>query len=200
MASNGRLENDYLTDMGDDGTATPRKTGNPFHKNDRFRELATDGRMKRVASTILRGPARIFSDQAFMKGPKVGGAKPCHQDNYYFGIDSSDHVMTCWTALDDTDLENVCTIMCLSHPFTGCRRPKSNIVSRLLSHCRTMMHWCHRPAPLLLVHCARAACDSWRVPSEMALFHTRRLSRTRIPRTSTGTLNKLTMIHQRKCQ
>ena len=42
------------------------------------------------------------------KGPRVGGAKPSHQDNFYFAIDSSDHVITCWTALDDTDLDNGC--------------------------------------------------------------------------------------------
>eukprot|EP01051_Picozoa_sp_SAG22_P028193 SAG22_NODE_9830_length_567_cov_1.502137_1_plen_64_part_10 len=40
-----------------------------------------------------------------MCGP---GATPPPQDNFYFGIDSSDHVITCWTALDDTDLENGC--------------------------------------------------------------------------------------------
>jgi phytanoyl-CoA hydroxylase len=108
---NGGLRNDYMTDVGPDGTAAPRKTGNPFHKRPIFRELATDGRLRAVAAAMLRTSAeqtKIFSDQAFCKGPKVGGAKPVHQDNFYFGIDSSDDVITCWTALDDTDLGNGC--------------------------------------------------------------------------------------------
>ena len=111
LEKNGELRNDYMTDVGPDGTATPRKTGNPFHKRPLFRELATDGRLRAVAAAMLRKPAehtKIFSDQAFCKGPKVGGAKPVHQDNFYFGIDSSDDVITCWTALDDTDVGNGC--------------------------------------------------------------------------------------------
>ena len=102
LADQGELRNDFNTDMGPDGTSTPRKTGNPFHKREMFRRLATDGRLRTVAASMMRKPAHIFSDQAFMKGPRVGGAKPCHQDNYYFNIDNSDDVITCWTALDDT--------------------------------------------------------------------------------------------------
>ena len=111
LEKNGELRNDGLTDMGPDGTAVPRKTGNPFHKRSTFRELASDGRLRGVAAAMLRKPAtqtKIFSDQAFCKGPGVGGAKPVHQDNFYFAIDNSDHVITCWTALDDTDLDNGC--------------------------------------------------------------------------------------------
>jgi ectoine hydroxylase-related dioxygenase (phytanoyl-CoA dioxygenase family) len=111
LEKNGELRNDFMTDVGPDGTAVPRKTGNPFHKRPIFRELATDGRLRAVAAAMLRKPAKqtkIFQDQAFCKGPKVGGAKPVHQDNFYFGIDSSDDVITCWTALDDTDIGNGC--------------------------------------------------------------------------------------------
>lgn len=109
LEKNGTLANDFMTDVGEDGSAAPRKTSNPFQKRRRFRQLAApDGRLEAVASAMLKSSARIFSDQAFMKGPRVGGAKPSHQDNFYFGIDSSDDVVTCWTALDDTDLENGC--------------------------------------------------------------------------------------------
>ena len=101
IAAHGALRNDGMTDMGPDGTSTPRKTGDPFHKRARFQELATDGRLRAVAASMLRRPALIFSDQAFCKGPRVGGEKPRHQDNYYFGMDDSDCVITCWTALDD---------------------------------------------------------------------------------------------------
>ena len=111
LEKNGELRNDGQTDLGPDGTAVPRKTGAPYHKRAVFKDLATDGRLRGVAAAMLRKPTgmtKIFSDQAFCKGPEVGGAKPVHQDNFYFGIDSSDHVITCWTALDDTDVGNGC--------------------------------------------------------------------------------------------
>ena len=109
IEANGELRNDGMTDMGPDGTSTPRKTGDPFHKRAKFQELATDGRLRAVAASMLQKPALIFSDQAFCKGPRVGGEKPRHQDNYYFGMDDSDNVITCWTALDDSERRTCCS-------------------------------------------------------------------------------------------
>jgi hypothetical protein len=118
IEQHGALQNDFMTDVGADGTTTPRKTANVFHKSPLFERLTTDGRLRSVARAMLNRradgggaggrAAQLFSDQAFMKGPRVGGLKPVHQDNYYFGIESSDDVITCWTALDDTDTDNGC--------------------------------------------------------------------------------------------
>jgi hypothetical protein len=108
-----------------------------------------------VAQAMLRRPARIFSDQAFLKGPRVGGAKPRHQDNFYFGYDDSDHVITCCarehrqpgargrvfmvchseteisvfatgTALDDTDEANGCMRLVPPPPPSQHTRQPSN--------------------------------------------------------------------------
>ena len=64
--------------------------------------------MTALASRLLGGrKALVYSDQVFIKPPEVGGPKPYHQDNWYFGVTSSDDVLTAWVALDDASEENV---------------------------------------------------------------------------------------------
>jgi ectoine hydroxylase-related dioxygenase (phytanoyl-CoA dioxygenase family) len=47
-------------------------------------------------------------DQALLKPPRFGSAKPYHQDNYYFRCQPDDEVITAWIALDDVDEQNGC--------------------------------------------------------------------------------------------
>ena len=42
------------------------------------------------------------------KTPEVGGPKPVHQDNFYFGPDDPDATLTVWIALDKATVHNGC--------------------------------------------------------------------------------------------
>jgi ectoine hydroxylase-related dioxygenase (phytanoyl-CoA dioxygenase family) len=63
-----------------------------------------DSRIAAIASELLGGEALVYADQAFLKPP--GGPRSLHQDNWYFGLTTSDVVLTAWIALDDADEEN----------------------------------------------------------------------------------------------
>ena len=54
------------------------------------------------------GPLVLYGDQAFLKPAFEGSEKPLHQDNSYFRITPQDAGVTCWTAVDDSTLENGC--------------------------------------------------------------------------------------------
>ena len=56
---------------------------------------------------IGKGVSVVFS-QVFFKPPRGGGPKPVHQDNFYFGPENPEAIVTAWVALDDADLENGC--------------------------------------------------------------------------------------------
>ena len=66
-----------------------------------FRTKALDPRITAVASALLGSPCMVFQDQAFLKPPAQGGQRAYHQDNWYFGLTSSDKILTAWIALDD---------------------------------------------------------------------------------------------------
>ena len=93
-----------------DGEIIGRKLNTPlkvFPELDDFRSVALDPRMTALASRLLGGrKALVYSDQVFIKPPEIGGPKPYHQDNWYFGVTSSDDVITAWVALDDASEEN----------------------------------------------------------------------------------------------
>jgi ectoine hydroxylase-related dioxygenase (phytanoyl-CoA dioxygenase family) len=50
----------------------------------------------------------VYFSQIFFKPPEGGGPKPAHQDNFYFGPNDPDGLVTAWVALDDATLENGC--------------------------------------------------------------------------------------------
>jgi ectoine hydroxylase-related dioxygenase (phytanoyl-CoA dioxygenase family) len=96
--------------IGGSGELIARKLNTPlkdYEHLDDFRKIALDPRMTNLASQLFGGrKAQVFSDQVFIKPPEVGGPKPYHQDNWYFGVTSSDDVLTAWVALDDAVEEN----------------------------------------------------------------------------------------------
>jgi ectoine hydroxylase-related dioxygenase (phytanoyl-CoA dioxygenase family) len=61
-----------------------------------------------VVAQLLGTPLSLYADQALLKPPYHGSEKPEHQDNAYFKVAPADHLVTCWTALDDSDLANGC--------------------------------------------------------------------------------------------
>ena len=94
---------------GEDEEAQPRKITTPFDKDEAFRQVALAPRLRALATQLLMGrEAKLMTDQLFLKPPKVGSAKPYHQDNFYFRCNDSGHLLTAWVALEDADEDNGC--------------------------------------------------------------------------------------------
>ncbi len=87
---------------------TLRKLDNPVFHRPRFREFAADQRLVEMVQQLIGPDVSVFFSQVFMKPPEVGGPKPIHQDNFYFGPDCDDATLTAWIALDDATIENGC--------------------------------------------------------------------------------------------
>ncbi len=60
------------------------------------------------ASQLIGGPVRFWHDQLFCKPPRHGGVVAWHQDYSYWTRTTPMTHLTCFIALDDTDLENGC--------------------------------------------------------------------------------------------
>ncbi len=94
--------------MSDIGEVLPRKIESPCRKDPAFGALARDERLVSLIRQLLGQEPLFCRDQAFMKPPRFGSAKPYHQDNFYFRCTPADGVITAWIALDDVDEENGC--------------------------------------------------------------------------------------------
>lgn len=98
----------WYLDSGVTARSVLRKLDNPHHHREVVRELArTPALVSLVESLIGPGVSVCFS-QIFFKPPEGGGPKPAHQDNFYFGPNHPEGVVTAWIALDDATLENGC--------------------------------------------------------------------------------------------
>lgn len=85
-----------------------RKLDNPVHGRDVFRHMACHPNLVPLVHQLIGSGVSVFFSQVFMKPPEVGGPKPIHQDNFYFGPDNNDATLTVWIALDDATIENGC--------------------------------------------------------------------------------------------
>jgi ectoine hydroxylase-related dioxygenase (phytanoyl-CoA dioxygenase family) len=104
-------ENDraWYLERGGSGTARDlRKLDQPAWERAAFRALALDPGLLALVEALIGPPAGILFSQIFLKAPGIGGPKPAHQDNFYFGPDDPDGLVTAWIALDDATLENGC--------------------------------------------------------------------------------------------
>ena len=98
----------WYVDGGVKARTVLRKLDNPHQHRALVRDLArTPALVERVEAIIGRGVSLYFS-QVFFKPPEGGGPKPAHQDNFYFGPNDLEGVVTAWIALDDATLENGC--------------------------------------------------------------------------------------------
>jgi phytanoyl-CoA hydroxylase len=85
-----------------------RKMDNPVFHRPVFRQIASHRLLVEIVEQLI-GPGLVaFFSQIFCKPPEVGGPKPVHQDNYYFGPEPADAMLTAWVALDDASIENGC--------------------------------------------------------------------------------------------
>jgi ectoine hydroxylase-related dioxygenase (phytanoyl-CoA dioxygenase family) len=98
----------WYVDGGVTARTVLRKLDNPHHHREAVRALAFHPPLV-VAVEALIGPGvSVYFSQVFFKPPEGGGPKPAHQDNFYFGPNDEEGVVTAWIALDDATLENGC--------------------------------------------------------------------------------------------
>jgi ectoine hydroxylase-related dioxygenase (phytanoyl-CoA dioxygenase family) len=92
-----------------------RKLDNPVFHRKVFRELAANSSLVEMVQQLIGQGVSVFFSQVFMKPPEVGGKKPIHQDNFYFGPNDPDATLTAWIALDDATTENGCLYYSNAH-------------------------------------------------------------------------------------
>ena len=85
-----------------------RKLDNPHHHRDAVRQLARLPALVELVEALIGPGVSVYFSQIFFKPPEGGGPKPAHQDNFYFGPNDLEGVVTAWIALDDATLENGC--------------------------------------------------------------------------------------------
>jgi ectoine hydroxylase-related dioxygenase (phytanoyl-CoA dioxygenase family) len=85
-----------------------RKLDNPHHHRESVQRLARAPQLVDVVESLIGHGVSVYFSQIFFKPPEGGGPKPAHQDNFYFGPNDLEGVVTAWIALDDATLENGC--------------------------------------------------------------------------------------------
>jgi phytanoyl-CoA hydroxylase len=85
-----------------------RKLDYPHHQRASVRALASDPRLVELVESVIGPGVTVYFSQIFFKPPEGGGPKVVHQDNYYFGPQDPEGIVTAWVALDDATVENGC--------------------------------------------------------------------------------------------
>jgi phytanoyl-CoA hydroxylase len=98
----------WYVDGGVKARTVLRKLDNPHHQRDAVRRLAFEPRLVQMVEDLIGPGVSVYFSQIFFKPPEGGGPKPAHQDNYYFGPDNPEGLVTAWIALDEATLENGC--------------------------------------------------------------------------------------------
>lgn len=73
-----------------------------------FLELASTPALVEAVASLMGRSVQVWHDQSQLKPPRVGSAKPPHQDNSYHRIEPADLTVTAWVAIDEATLENGC--------------------------------------------------------------------------------------------
>ena len=98
----------WYVDGGVKARSVLRKLDNPHHHRRLVSELAADPALVALVESFIGPGVSVYFSQIFFKPPEGGGPKPAHQDNFYFGPNDIEGVVTAWVALDDATLENGC--------------------------------------------------------------------------------------------
>lgn len=98
----------WYVDGGVKARTVLRKLDNPHHQREAVRRLASEPRLVEIVEALIGPGVSVYFSQVFFKPPEGGGPKPAHQDNYYFGPDDPESLVTAWIALDDATPENGC--------------------------------------------------------------------------------------------
>ena len=92
-----------------------------------FADLAREPEMLALVRKLVHGEPEIAAVELFAKPGRVGSAVPFHQDNAYFTLVPPD-ALTCWIALDDTDVENGCVYYARGSHLNGLQPHKASKV------------------------------------------------------------------------
>ena len=98
----------WYVDGGVKARTVLRKLDNPHHHRETVRRLAAAPALVDLVEAFIGPGVSVYFSQIFFKPPEGGGPKPAHQDNFYFGPNNVEGVVTAWIALDDATLENGC--------------------------------------------------------------------------------------------
>ena len=98
----------WYVDGGVKARSVLRKLDNPHHHRASVQRLARHPALVEMVESIIGPGVSVYFSQIFFKPPEGGGPKPAHQDNFYFGPNDLDGLVTAWVALDDATLENGC--------------------------------------------------------------------------------------------
>ncbi|MGE0799674.1 MAG: phytanoyl-CoA dioxygenase family protein [Lautropia sp.] len=98
----------WYVDGGVKARTVLRKLDNPHHHREVIRRMARSPALIALVESLIGPGVSVCFSQIFFKPPEGGGPKPAHQDNFYFGPNDPDGVVTAWIALDDATLENGC--------------------------------------------------------------------------------------------
>ena len=85
-----------------------RKLDNPAFHRPVFQQLAKSENVVAMVEQLIGSGVSVFFSQVFCKPPEIGGPKPVHQDNFYFGPNDLDATLTVWIALDTATEQNGC--------------------------------------------------------------------------------------------
>jgi len=98
----------WYVDGGVTARTVLRKLDNPHHHREVVQALARTPALVDVVESLIGPGVSVYFSQIFFKPPEGGGPKPAHQDNFYFGPNDQEGVVTAWAGLDDATLENGC--------------------------------------------------------------------------------------------
>jgi phytanoyl-CoA hydroxylase len=85
-----------------------RKFSHYIDDSDPLRAIAMSRRLHAILDQLLGEGREVLQDMALIKPPRVGGAKPWHQDAAYFRVRDPGLVVGVWIALDPARRENGC--------------------------------------------------------------------------------------------
>lgn len=85
-----------------------RKLDDPAYFRPAIARLAKAPDLVELVEGLIGPGVAVCFSQVFFKPPEGGGPKPMHQDNFYFGPNEPDGMVTAWIALDDAVVENGC--------------------------------------------------------------------------------------------
>lgn len=92
----------------EDREAHIRKFSRFIEDSEALRAVALSRRLHRILDRIMGEGRELLQDMALIKPPRVGGAKPWHQDAAYFRVRDPGLVVGVWIALDPARRENGC--------------------------------------------------------------------------------------------
>ncbi len=101
-------EREWYLERGDATGTLPRKMDQPVYHRPAFQQMAASSPLVAMVEQLIGPGVTVVFSQVFCKPPRVGGPKPVHQDNFYFGPDDPESAVTAWIALDDATVENGC--------------------------------------------------------------------------------------------